>query len=543
MLRGGGGTDIPHGLSVPPRQIIQRPMKHDLSTQISRNLRKTLADLPLFADISSGSLDELAQGTCNVIYQKGQAIFRAGDAVSQLHVLVSGQVKLSLSCRRGNERVLELVDPGHAFGHAELFVPGPYLISAFAVKPAHVLAVRRDTLFRVMADEPGIARRVIEVLARRQLETEADLIAQNSWSPGQRLLGYLLELAGPDRSGAGETTVTLETSKKVLASRFDMQPETLSRNLRDLTEAGLILVNKNRVVLRNPEIERHLLTNPDPRLVDIGSAHRVCAAKEGAIGTGHHGHRPESWLQCSWINGAGRQRALSQRMAKSWLMLEQGLLARPSRLVLRQSVRHFDSRLKELGIQTSGTENHAAWAELAGLWPRYRALLEVPPNPADARELFTINEDVLEAADQLARGLAKAQGTHKAQLVNLAGRSRMLSQRAAKHFLFRHMGIHVADCRSRLENASAEFSATLAELKASALDEPGFSARLESAGNLWKLFRSAMDIRDPGDFPQTARKVFRISEDLLSRAEAVVEHCIGLPDNKGYPPAQQVVTA
>ena len=254
----------------------QGNMKDDLSSQISRNFRKTLGELPLFADIAPRSLDELAQGTCNVIYQKGQAVFRAGDPVGQLHVLVSGQVKLSLSCRRDNERVLELVDPGHAFGHAELFVPGPYLISAFAVKASHVLAVRRDTLFRVMADEPGIARRVIEVLARRQLETEADLIAQNSWSPGQRLLGYLLELAGPNRNGADETTVTLETSKKVLASRFDMQPETLSRNLRDLTEAGLILVNKNRVVLRNPEIERHLLTNPDPRLIDIGSAHRVC---------------------------------------------------------------------------------------------------------------------------------------------------------------------------------------------------------------------------------------------------------------------------
>ena len=506
-------------------------MKDDLSSQISRNFRKTLGELPLFANIAPRSLDELAQGTCNVIYQKGQAVFRAGDSVGQLHVLVSGQVKLSLSCRRGNERVLELVDPGHAFGQAELFVPGPYLISAFAVKASHVLAVRRDTLFRVMADEPGIARRVIEVLARRQLETEADLIAQNSWSPGQRLLGYLLELAGPNRNGAGETTVTLETSKKVLASRFDMQPETLSRNLRDLTEAGLILVNKNRVVLRNPEIERHLLTNPDPRLIDIGSAHRVCAATGDPNETRHHGHRRESWSQCSWINGAGRQRALSQRMAKSWLMLEQGLLARPSRLVLRQSIRHFDSRLKELEVQTSGTENHAAWAELARLWPRYRALLEVPPNPGDAQELFAINEEVLEAADRLARGFASTVGTRKGQLVNLAGRGRMLSQRAAKHFMFRQMGIQVADCRSRLDDANAEFSATLAELKASALNEPGFTARLESAFNLWKLFRSAMEVRDPNEFPQVARKVFRISEDLLNRTDAMVEHCVGLPED------------
>ena len=212
-------------------------------------------------------------------------------------------------------------------------------------------------------------------------------------------------------------------------------------------------------------------------------------------------------------------------------MLEQGLLARPSRLVLRQSIRHFDSRLKELEVQTSGTENHAAWAELARLWPRYRALLEVPPNPGDAQELFAINEEVLEAADRLARGFASTVGTRKGQLVNLAGRGRMLSQRAAKHFMFRQMGIQVADCRSRLDDANAEFSATLAELKASALNEPGFTARLESSSNLWKLFRSAMEVRDPNEFPQVARKVFRISEDLLNRTDAMVEHCVGLPED------------
>jgi hypothetical protein len=40
-----------------------------------------------------------------------------------------------------------------------------------------------------------------------------------------------------------------------------------------------------------------------------------------------------------------------------------------------------------------------------------------------------------------------------------------------------------------------------------------------------------------------ARKVFRISEDLLNRTDAMVEHCVGLPDDKGHLPAQQDVTA
>jgi CRP-like cAMP-binding protein len=516
-------------------------MQSTIPPQITRNLRKTLGELPLFADLAPALLDELAQGTCNVFYEKGQAIFRAGDPPTQLYVLVSGQTKISLTCRRGNERILELLDAGQVFGEAELFVPGPYVVSAYAVKAAHVLAIRRDALFRVMAADASIARRVIESLARRQLETEADLIARNSWSPGQRLLGYLLELAGPHRKSAGETTVTLETSKKVLASRFDMQPETLSRNLRDLAEAGLIVVARNQITLRNVEIERHLLTHPDPRLLEINSVRRVCRNTDLPV-DGRRARPREAWSQYSWINGAGRQRALSQRMAKSWLMLEQGLMARQSRLVLRQSVGLFDSRLRELETRSAGTDNQAACAELTRLWPRYREILDLPPSPADAHRLYAIAEDVLDVADQLARGFATTEGTRKGQLVNLAGRGRMLSQRAAKHFMFRQLGIKVANCRSQLDAANAEFSATLRELKASAPNAHEFAARLESSSNLWQLFSSAMDVDDPADFPLVARKVFRISEDLLYRTDAMVELCVALPASK-YGPADRANAA
>ena len=96
-------------------------MKSSLSPHTMRSYRRFLGELPLFAGLSPAQLDELAHGTCNVIYQKGQPVFRAGDSAGQMYAVVSGQAKISLSCRRGNERVLELVGPGHVFGHADFF--------------------------------------------------------------------------------------------------------------------------------------------------------------------------------------------------------------------------------------------------------------------------------------------------------------------------------------------------------------------------------------------------------------------------------------
>lgn len=491
-------------------------------SRIGSNLRKHIEATPLFAGLAPHHVDELAQGACNSFYAKGQAIFHAGDAASQIHLLVSGQVKLSLSCRRGNERVLELIEPGQTFGHAELFVPGSYVVSAFAVRPTHVISIRRDSLFLVMAMDPRLARRIIQILARRQLEAEADMVAQNSSSPAQRLLGYLLDLAGPNRNSVGETIVTLETSKKLLASRFDMQPETLSRNLRDLTEAGLIEVDRKRIRLRNGEIDRYLLTRASPLPTDGDHLRRALGASPVHL-------HDDSGAVCRWVNGAGRQRALSQRMAKSWLMLGRGLLSRQSRLILSQSVKLFDSRLRELEVQSAGTPNADTCAELARLWSLYREMIETSPAMGDIDRLYGITEEILDVADQLARGFALSEGTPKGQLVNLAGRGRMLTQRAAKLFMFRQLGVRPANCRSRLDEAHEEFVATLERLKVTTTSHAALTPRLDSSVDLWHVFRESMEFGSASEFPLAARKVFRISEDLLNRMDAIIEICVDLP--------------
>jgi hypothetical protein len=161
--------------------------------------------------------------------------------------------------------------------------------------------------------------------------------------------------------------------------------------------------------------------------------------------------------------------------------------------------------------------------------------------------LFGITEDVLEVADLLARGFARSEGTAKGQMVNLAGRGRMLTQRAAKLFMFSQLGIRVGKCHSRLDEANDEFLATLQQLKADTLAVPGLAPRLDSSVDVWKLFQSTMNLRSAGEFPLAARKVFRISEDLLNRMDAIIEICVGLPGDSpqtmSYPPSGSALIA
>ncbi|MDP3511348.1 MAG: type IV pili methyl-accepting chemotaxis transducer N-terminal domain-containing protein [Sulfuritalea sp.] len=506
-----------------------------MQATFTRNIKKALGELSLFVDLAPEQLGELVAATRCIACEKDQPIYRAGDSVNEMYVLLSGQVTLSLSSNRGNEKVIEVLGAGQSFGEAELFASDPCLVAAVATKPSQLLGIRREGLCQVMAADPRLALRLMGVLARRQVDMETELAARHFCSGSRRLLDFILQLAGPNRDLVGETTVTLAVSKKVLASRFDMQPETLSRTLRDLADSGLIVVDGSRIRLRNSAVARYLDDEVLPQPVNFPNLRRLprlagngCARAASTLAARSQARDSRSY--CDSINQAGRLRMLSQRMAKSWLMLETGLLARQSRLILRQSMDAFGGQLLALEARANGAESAAAMAELARLWPRYQALLDADPSRQAARDLFGINEDVLQAAQCLTLSFEQADGTRKGQLINLAGRERMLSQRVAKFFMFRHMGIKSAQCRVELDDASQEFSAALVELTSVAQDSsPVILGELESVAEHWNTMQSTLVLRNGNDFAPTARKLFTTSENLLRRMEAAVDLYARLP--------------
>lgn len=502
--------------------------------KINPDRKRILGRLPLFTRLAPELLDELSLGSSNLALKRGATVYRAGDPATGMYVVLAGQVKLALSSNRGQEKVIDVIEAGRSFGEAELFGTHSYLAGAQAVKPTQLLCIAGEHVRRIMKLDPRVAERIINGLAQRQMQMEAELAASHFCSGSQRLLEFFLWLAGPDRAPIGETQVTLNISKRLLASRFDMQPETLSRALRDLTEAGLIAVDNYRISLRNAKIARYLADEPSawsiilperPRLPHTkGTGYAVVSSASGAA-------RRDADISPfrDAINKAGRQRMLSQRMAKSWLMLERGVMSRRARLILRQSTDMFDSQMVELDALASSAESRTACTELGEVWRPYRALLDSPPGRDTAQELFSMNEDVLAAAQNLTLSFEKADGTPQGKLVNLAGRERMLSQRAAKFFMFRDMGIQVSKCRAELKRTEEEFSTALVELEAATENQPKIRDELEKVARHWNTLQSAMTNHDLLPFAPTARKVFATSENLLQRMDTAVNLYAGLP--------------
>lgn len=212
------------------------------------SIQEILSRQPLFRGLSDEELRDIASGAREYRVKKNEMLFHRGDPVEGMHVLVMGQVKLSLPSSQGAEKVVHVCGPGHTFGEAVVFLDKPYPVNAQATAESLLLLIPKRSLLDALAQSNMLCRKMIASLSARLHEMISDMETCLLRNSVQRVVCFLVQSA----SESGQTfEVGLPASKQTIASQLNLAPETFSRVLGQLTEAGLIEVKGRRITVRD----------------------------------------------------------------------------------------------------------------------------------------------------------------------------------------------------------------------------------------------------------------------------------------------------
>lgn len=204
----------------------------------------------MFDGLDSAHVHSLATQSRSSFLPGGQVLFRRGTPSTGFYVVRDGRMQLSVSNSEGVVKVLEIISPGGAFGHAVMFLREPYPVDATALVDTHLVFVPSTAVDTILDGDPAMARLMLASMARRLQGKVQDIAMLSLQSATQRIIAYVLgAIPDADAPAGASTRVELPALKQVLASRLGMTPETFSRAMRTLSGEGLVSVDGSVVVI------------------------------------------------------------------------------------------------------------------------------------------------------------------------------------------------------------------------------------------------------------------------------------------------------
>ena len=207
------------------------------------SLPDRLREHPYFHDLSPDSLDGLSQAALRRTFEAGEMLFLEGDSPAGMWLVEAGQVKVFKLSVDGREHILRMPGPGESFNDISALDGGPNAASAAALSDLSVWVISPAGLAEAVRHDPALALALVRVLTGRVRMLVGQIEDLALYNVQARLARFLLAEAERDVQPRDGVT------RAAIAAHLATTPESISRALRQLEEAGAIRFDRHRIVI------------------------------------------------------------------------------------------------------------------------------------------------------------------------------------------------------------------------------------------------------------------------------------------------------
>lgn len=221
----------------------------------------------------------------------------------------------------------------------------------------------------------------------------------------------------------------------------------------------------------------------------------------------------------SAINKAGRQRMLTQRITKAWMLLGQDVAVERAQKQLDSSIALFDTQLEELEDYAPNDLVKHALALVRSQWNDFRLKAIAIPDKQNARDMISAGNLLLSACEKAVKELEALSPDNKGKLINLSGRQRMLSQRIGMLYATHSWGAGNGETELAFKTAVKEFNEALSYLLAAKENSQPIRNALEKVESQWEFSKSGFNLMNTHHFVPYV--IQATTESILGKMDAI----------------------
>ncbi len=197
------------------------------------------------------------------------------------------------------------------------------------------------------------------------------------------------------------------------------------------------------------------------------------------------------------VNIAGKQRMLSQKMSKAYLLLSKGITNDEIKKELSSSKFIFEKQLDILTQNASSTAVKLSIKGVKKIWDKFKPLIESNPNYISSTDIMNMNTSLLKACHELVLSIEvssnynsqffKNKNQDLVNIINISGKQRMLSQRLCLYYTATTMfPNNSADYKKIMTSVLDEFDGVIGKLLISSYNSTEIEEELGSVMSLWE---------------------------------------------------------
>ncbi len=187
------------------------------------------------------------------------------------------------------------------------------------------------------------------------------------------------------------------------------------------------------------------------------------------------------------IDTAGKQRMLSQRLAKDYMYIGNKVAVSKAQKQLKASLAEFSAAHKRLYTSINDPEIRNLLTFVQMSYDEFKDLINQPFNLDNAQLALDLSETILEGSQFVVDSLKSSVKHKESQIVAKSGKQRMLAQRIAKYYIAYQSGIKDKNTVDQMKEAVRLFAQNHNDLMKNPSNSATINQKLSEIDKLWKI--------------------------------------------------------